>query len=356
MLLQPRNLFDIKWLRHVMLKHAGDPPVSKRTWNRLWSEHQTSNNTFRKIETRRQEMLSGLGLEVRPLEAMDCLKRPWRALFEQFFPDLASQENPIHYPIQVMLRIEDAQYALGQQLAAKTDLAACTLASAELPESLLPKGFAQAWARAVTEKSGPAGRVRPPEGMDRVILGTFLYVLAAWEVAFLEAGYAGKNQGPFVYRGLPRFEGEKYIPPMNSFVEAIKTHFGIRSDKKLAESIEISTRSGSSSEPEESALRRILSWKSGEEVPSLGAVEDLVFKLSGGDWRVGRWIPLSYGLRRFTQELCWEYRREANMPYSSFSGEQDVVAEFQKYQEWYELHKSGFSGWKNSGPCCHSPL
>lgn len=354
MLLPPNYFLERKWLRTALfsadaLKGLG---ISRSTYERLFKvvDSSCTLKTLAKMKQGWIEARRKLGLADRPTGWRFDPQRPWRTLFSDLIPDAVdSQNHKLSYAVHVMLQIEDALLAFGRQyrecIPPTTDL----YLAMGLPGGILPRE-----AEAHLTELGAAqrqGLPRPsyPAWLGKAILRTFLFVLAAWEVTILRAKVYVANTEPFIHKYLPNMVGGKPALPMRLFLEGLQERYGLPTNIDLASFVEISTRNDSGSDPQESALRQIQEWKSGNVVPGLETINCLAFRLAPTDEREQHAISFLYAKNRFIQEIYVEIKDSIKASPQQFANEAEIISIFQEYPKWYAYHEGLHEKWMKHG-------
>lgn len=255
----------------------------------------------------------------------------------------------LEYPLRVILQIEEAQRDILDMPRMRMDIGEF-LEKSGLPDSIIDEAFYAnlfEWANKVKMHRDRA----LPRGYEKATLGVYLFIVAAFEVALLGDSSLIGNREPFVHRCLPRFEGDKYVYPMNSWINEIKLKFRLKADKELAQHIEVSTRKATEEEDSHilHAVRIIRYWKSGEGYPSPETVKGVALKLCDMNRACMRGFIISYVLRRLTQELHMDIRNMIESGGSVFRDERELVEFFGLYSGWRDWHEELYRKRKIAG-------
>lgn len=326
--------------------------ISRSTHERLFKgeESRCSPKTHAKISQAWTNIKRKLGLADRPPGWSFDLKRPWRTFFSDLIPNaVGSKDHKLSYAVHVMLQIEDALFVFGQNYRAHGHKTTDLYLAMGLPDGTLPREIENYLAELVAAQGQGLPRSNFPAWMGKAILRTFLFVLAAWEVTLLRAKTYVVNTEPFVHKYLPKMVGGKPALPIRLFLEGLQGSYGLPTNKDLAAHVEVSTRGGSNSEPQESALRQIQEWKCGNEMPGFETITGLAFQLTHSDERQQKTIALSYIKNRFIQELYDECKQHINASPPQFADEAELVGVFQEYPDCYTFHEAQYNEWIKQG-------
>jgi transcriptional regulator with XRE-family HTH domain len=353
MLIPPSYFYEKKWLRtatnsHDLLKFIG---ISRSTYERLWKgEGHCSKKTHTKLAEFAEGLKRKLGLAGRPIGWCFDLKRPWRTFFSDLIPDAVDlRDHKLSYAIHVMLQVEDALFAFGQQYREHKPQTTSLFLAMGLPDGILPREIETHLAELVAAQGRGLPRPSYPAWMGKAILRTFLFALAAWEVTILRAKTYVANTEPFFHKCLPKMVCGKPALPIRLFLEGIQERYGLPINEDFALFIEVSTRDNSGSEPQESALRQIQEWKCGNVMPGFETIKNLAFKLAPTGERQQLAIAISYIKNRFIQEIYAECAHSIKASPQQFADKNEVVEVFQEYPNWYAFHEVHYDVWAKQG-------
>lgn len=272
--------------------------------------------------------------------------RPWRLAIEGFKTGCAEHfPSSFGYAFDIITQIEEAQCdaitAEVQGDARWVD----HFTKAGLPAGVMPDSFMEVLLQTGMSKNyGMKKRLIPSE-LGKVILRTYLYVLAALEVSLMSSGWFAPGADLWVHRRLPCYKDGKILEPMRRFFEDLMRKLEIPSHAQLAERFPPMTLPDKDKDIG-SQKRQIRRWLAGTRPPSwkyMRLVRDTFPGAGAGDN-----VLIMYGVVRFLQFLLKELRAE--IP-ALFSGEEDLVSIFQEYPRWQEFHQSGFIKWNEArGP------
>ncbi len=353
MLIPPNYFFERKWLRTALFSTNAltSFSISRSTYERLFKGAGfCSPKTHIKLTQGWVDAKRKLGLADRPPGWSFDLRRPWRTFFSDFIPNAVdSRDHELSYAVHVMLQIEDALFAFGQQVSEHHSPKTCLFLAMGLPDGILPREMNTHLADLIAAQGQGLSRPNQPAWAGKAVLRTFLFTLAAWEIAVLRAKTYVANTEPFIHKYLPKMVGGKPALPIRLFLEGLQEDYRLPTNREFADYIEVSTRDCSDSKPEESALRQVQEWKSGNVTPSYRTICGMAFKLAPFDKRQQRTIIISYFKNRFVQEIYEDCGRSIRSSPQQFADEAELVGLFQEYQNWYAFHESQYDEWNKQG-------
>jgi hypothetical protein len=353
MLIPPSYFYEKKWLRtafdtDAILKHID---ISRSTYERIWREDGVcSPKTLQKINRHLVEQKRALGLADRPPDWNFDPERPWRTIFLDLIPSAVnSRHHKLSHAVEVMLRIEDVFLAFKRQVEQQGGSSTRSLTEAGLPDDVLPQEFEFYFTKIISAQAQGLPRPDCPDWFGKAMLRTNLFVLAAWEVAILKAKTYIRNKAPFIHKCLPKMINGKYAAPIKMLLESLQQHFDLPMNKAFAAKVEVSTTKNGNSEPEESAIRRIIEWKSGKTIPSFDTIRGIALKLAPEDEAQQAAIAFSYTIRRFIQELYDRIKEPIKSASQQLEIDAELVSVFQEYPKWYAHHEARYDQWIKQG-------
>lgn len=324
------------------------PSVSKRTLRYFKKTSKPKNKTI-------NSLISGLCAsgylseeQVRHI-FLSPSPRPWGLALEGVKIGCAEKfPRSFDYAFDIINQIEGAQFeaitAEVQDDARWVD----HFKKAGLPAGVMPDSFLEVLSQTGMSKNYGMKKRLIPSDSGKVLLRTYLYVLAALEVSLMSSGLFAPNAGLWIHRRLPCCKDGKILEPMRLFFEDVMRKLEIPSHAQLAERLPPLTLPDKDKDIS-SQKRQIRRWLAGSSPPSwkyMRLVRDTFPDAGPGDN-----ILIMYGVVRFLQFLLQELRAE--IP-AMFSGEPELVSIFQEYPQWQEFHQKGFAKWNEArGPSPH---
>ncbi len=274
--------------------------------------------------------------EFREIFLSDSLQ-PWKAVFRGL--KLGSRKNypeSFDYASEIITRVEAGIFQAGKAKQQGDSHWFNGFKRTGLPSAILPKKFFDAYLFHGAGKKNEKGQNVIPALSGKVFLKTSLYCLAACEVALINSEQRWSEHGLWVHKGLPHYDGDKFIGPMRELFLSIMERVGV--SKVPDFSALVPTTDGEyDTDP-----RQIYRWMKGEEPPcweTLGRIGNELFEGSENFF-------ITCGVMRFLQSLFSDLRINAIPVF--FADEQELVSVFQEYPKWQEHHQQAFAKWNET--------